>query len=118
MATTRRRRRRHPAPSNFEGIGLGERMRWISGTISIEGEFTPVKHPGGIPILPWPSWESWAQTYHACRRAFLEWYAIRHPGQEPGSEALYGAYLNGSDPGAVVIDRRPDLRQEPYGGIR
>lgn len=111
MPTTRRRRRWHPAPSNFEAVGLRERLDWGLGSIRIEGEIVRARYAQGSPLPCWPSWEAWASCYARCREDFLRHYAIRHTDETPGAELRFAAYQRGEDPGAVVIDRGPDPRR-------
>ena len=96
MPTTRRRRRRHPLPTDWGAIGLGERLRWGLGIISMEF---------------WDSWQEWARCYQACREPFLAWYAERPTGHPPYSELLFEAYQKGLDPADVAIDQGPDPRR-------
>ena len=113
--------------SDFRQISLAERTRWATGMVLVEGEVEPSKHEGGQPQI-WASWASWARTYGAVREEFLEFYHERHgEAEEPGSEAVYRAYLAGEDPSEaevpVVWDYRPVLMGlppvpmgEPYRG--
>ena len=108
--------------SNFAGIDAGERTRWGMGLIIVVGEYEAVRGGGGAAITPWASWDEWARCYGACREDFLRWYAVRHPGETPASEALFEAYEKGLDPSEaelpVVMDYRPVLagrRPVPMG---
>jgi len=96
MPSTRRRRRRHPLPTDWGAIGLAERTRWSLGIISLEF---------------WGSWEEWAACYGVCRPAFLAWYNERPKDHEPYSELLFAAYQKGTDVAAVTIPQPPDPRR-------
>jgi hypothetical protein len=66
---------------------------------------------GIIDTQFWGSWQEWAEVYALCRRDFLQWYSIRHPGQTPGAELPFAAYQRGQNLEDVVIDRGPDPRR-------
>jgi hypothetical protein len=106
----RRDRGRRPVV-NFEGVDRAERTRWATGTILVKGEIEPIKYSEAVDIRVWASWSSWARVYRTVREAFLSFYHERHgEGEEPGSEALYRAFLAGEDPGEVELRLPPDPR--------
>ena len=60
----------------------------------------------GSPIMVWPSWEAWAETYARCREAFLAHLAQRPHLPAPDSERLYLAILDGRDLEEVLQELR------------